>query len=345
MPKKPTEGNAVRVLEYTEKRDLRWHDVPDVRVVAPTDAIVRPVAATTCDLDRAVIAGRTPFQGPLALGHECVAEIIEVGDEVTGLTVGDVVVVPWHISCGTCASCAADTPSRCLSVPRYAMFGLPLGGTWGGLFSDLVRVPWASTNLVRVPEGADLHALASASDNLTDAYRSVLIGQSHTPSAPLLVFGGTSIGLYACAFARALGATRVVYVDQNERRRTIAAGYGADAAASTDELDVREFPLTLDAAGHPDGLVAALSATAPGGHCHSAGIYFAGVQVPTGPMYMNAVTLTTGRPDITPHLPAVLDLVASGSVDPTPVFSDHITFDSLPETLMLLPEKPLVTRD
>ncbi|MEV6711542.1 alcohol dehydrogenase catalytic domain-containing protein [Lentzea sp. NPDC051208] len=333
----------MRVLEFNGVRELIWRDAPHARVDQPTDAVVRPVAATTCDLDRAVIAGRTPFQGPVALGHECVAEVVEIGADVTGLTVGDVVVVPWHISCGTCRSCAAEAPSRCEEVPRYAMFGLPTGGVWGGLFSELVRVPWAAANLVRVPAGVDPAALASASDNLTDAYRSVLAGQSHVPGAPLLIFGGTSIGLYACAFARAMGVPQVVYLDADERRRGIAAGYGADVAASISELDRPEFPLTFDAAGHPDGLTAALAATAPGGHCHSAGIYFAGVKVPTGVMYMNAVTFTTGRPDITPHLPAVLDLVARGLVDPMPVFSDHLTFDSLPSSLALLPEKPLVT--
>ncbi|SFR25802.1 alcohol dehydrogenase [Lentzea waywayandensis] len=333
----------MRVLEYIGTRELRWREVPDARVVDPGDAVVRPVAATTCDLDRAVIAGRTPFPAPLQLGHECVAEVVEVGDEVSGLVAGDLVVVPWHISCGTCATCSAGAPSRCLSVPRYAMFGLPLGGAWGGLFSELVRVPWAAANLVKLPDGVGPAAFASASDNLTDAYGSVLKGQTHAPGAPLLVFGGTSIGLYACAFARALNASRVVYVDASERRRAIAEGYGAQAVASAADLDQREFPLTYDASGHPDGLTAALKATEPGGHCHSAGIYFAGVTVPTGPMYMNAVTFTTGRPDITPHLPAVLALVAGGEVDPLPVFSDHLTFDLLPETLALLPEKPLVT--
>ncbi|MDX8147440.1 alcohol dehydrogenase catalytic domain-containing protein [Lentzea sp. BCCO 10_0061] len=160
----------MRVLEYIGTRELRWRDVPDARVVDPGDAVVRPVAATTCDLDRAVIAGRTPFPAPLQLGHECVAEVVEVGDEVSGLVAGDLVVVPWHISCGTCATCSAGAPSRCLSVPRYAMFGLPLGGAWGGLFSELVRVPWAAANLVKLPHGAEPEAFASASDNLTDAY-------------------------------------------------------------------------------------------------------------------------------------------------------------------------------
>ncbi|SFJ30025.1 alcohol dehydrogenase [Amycolatopsis sacchari] len=274
---------------------------------------MRPVTAT-CDLDRAVIAGLTPFDPVPSLGHECVAEIVELGPDVPGLA-----VVPWHVSCGSCENRRDGAPSRCAAVPRHAMFGLPLGGDWGGLFADLVRVPWAAANLVRVPAGVDPGAVASASDNLVDAYRSVLLGQRRLPGAPVLVFGGTSIGLWACAFAGALGGERVVYVDGDKRRRRIAAG-------------------------HPKGLSSALRATAPGGYCHSVGIYFADTRVPTGPMYLNAVTLTTGPPDVTPHLADVLALVSAGTVDPMPVFSDRCTFDALPEVLRDVPEKPLVTR-
>lgn len=332
----------MRALHY-DHGELHWREVDDAQLLEPSDALVRPIAATTCDLDRAVIAGRTPFEAVPGIGHECVAEIVAVGPDVPELQVGDAVVVPWHVSCGMCANCRGAAPSRCSNVPRYAMFGLPLGGEWGGLFSELVRVPWAAANLVRLPTRVDPAAVASASDNLTDAYRSVLVGQQRLAGAPVLIFGGTSIGLWACAFGRALGSEQVVYVDADERRRGIASGYGATAVATADDLDRPEFPLTVDAAGHPKGLVAALRSTAPGGHCHSAGIYFADTALPTGPMYMNAITLTTGRPDITPHLPAVLDLVADGTVDPMPVYSDRCTFDDLPDALRALPEKPLVT--
>lgn len=334
----------MKVLQFTGPGELRWQEAPDPRITDPGDAVVTPVAATTCDLDRAIIAGRTPFRGGIALGHECVGRVVELGPDVPGLSVGDLVVVPWHISCGTCGTCASGAPSRCATAPRNAMFGLPLGGTWGGLFSELVRVPWAAANLVRLPAGMDPGAVASASDNLTDAYRSVLPWRTRFPDAPLLVVGGLSIGLYACAFARALGREHVVYLDGDARRRGIAEGYGARAVAHPEELEPREYPLTLDAAGEPRGLVTALEATAPGGHCHSAGIYFTGAQLPTGLMYVNAITFTTGRPDITPHLPAVLDLVASGAVDPLPVFSGTVDFDDLPAALAELPEKPLVLR-
>ncbi|MER7574952.1 alcohol dehydrogenase catalytic domain-containing protein [Streptomyces sp. NPDC126514] len=332
----------MKSLTYTGKGELSWSHLPAPRIRQPHEAIVAPVAATTCDLDRAMIAGKTPFRGPFALGHECVARVVELGSDEAGLAVGDLVVVPWHVACGSCAPCEAGRPSQCSLTPAYAMFGIPLGGEWGGMFSELLLVPWARTALTPLPEAVSAAAAAAASDSLTDAYSAVRTGLRDRPGQPVLVVGGLTHGLYACAFAVALGSSRVVYADSDARRRRTAESYGAQTVDSAAELDAGAFPVTVDASADPRGLAAGLRATAPGGHCHSVGIYFEPVKLPLMSMYMDAVTLTTGRPDITPHLPAVLSLLASGQVDPLPVYSDTLAYDDLPEALLDLPAKPLV---
>ena len=335
----------MRQLEFVERRRLRWVEARDPVLEAATDAVVRPVAATTCDLDRAIIGGQTPFAGPFAIGHECVAEIVDAGDALVSLVPGDVAVVPWHVSCGRCDRCSAGLTAHCREVPRNAMYGLPVGGDWGGLFSDLVRVPWADHALVRVPDGLDPAAVASAGDNLTDAWRAVEAGLADRPGADVLVVGGTaSIGIYAAALAVAQGAGRVVYVDRDADRRRLAGEYGAETLDELDSERPGEFPVTVDASADPAGLTLALRATGPGGHCHSVGIYFAGAHVPLGEMYMNGVTLTTGRSDVRPSIPAVVDAVATGTVDPTAVFSETVDWDDLPEALAELPRKPLARR-
>jgi threonine dehydrogenase-like Zn-dependent dehydrogenase len=187
--------------------------------------------------------------------------------------------------------------------------------------------------------------VASASDNLTDAWRAVEAGLAARPGADVRMVGGTaSIGVYAAAFAVARGAARVVYVDRDPERRRLAGGYGAAPVEALDPEAPGEFPVTVDASADPAGLALALRATGPAGSCHSVGIYFAGAHVPLGEMYMNGVTLTTGRPDVRPSIPAVLDAVAAGAVDPTDVFSDTIDWDDLPEALAELPRKPLARR-
>ena len=120
----------MRRLEYVSRGELRHVEVPEPRLEGAGDAIVRPIAATTCDLDRAIIVGATPFEGPFALGHEAVAEVIEVDDD-GGIEPGQIVVVPWHVFCGTCARCRSGRTAHCERVRRYAMFGLPLEGTSG----------------------------------------------------------------------------------------------------------------------------------------------------------------------------------------------------------------------
>ncbi|MFE2068637.1 alcohol dehydrogenase catalytic domain-containing protein [Streptomyces sp. NPDC059467] len=287
--------------------------------------------------------GRHGTPGPGATAAR-LAEVVEVGDGVRGLRPGQLVVVPWHICCGTCGACAAGRTASCERVPRHAMYGLPLGGDFGGLFSDAVRVPWADRALVPLPAGVSARAAASASDNLTDAYRSVASGLRAAPGSEVLVMGGTgSIGVYAVAFAKALGAAAVAYVDPYEPAAVeLARGLGAEILEEPPRS--RDFRVTVDASGRPAGLRAALAATGPSGHCHSVGIYFQDVPLPLSSMYMKGVTFSTGRPDVLPSLPDVLDLLATRMVDPISVFSDVVGYDDAPAALAQGLRKPLVVR-
>ncbi len=165
---------------------------------------MRPIAASNCDLDTAIVRGDAPLPGPFAIGHEFVAEILEVGDEVASFAHGDVVIVPWKISCGTCAACLRGVTAGCTAVPPLAMFGLPIGGAWGSALADAVRVPFAEQMLVALPQAASPIVLASASDNLPDAWRCVAPYLSQQPGADVLILGGgtRSTGLFAAGSRR-----------------------------------------------------------------------------------------------------------------------------------------------
>jgi threonine dehydrogenase-like Zn-dependent dehydrogenase len=156
-------------LNFVEAGQLEWRDAADPTLEGDGQALVRPLAVATCDLDTGVIAGRFPIPGPFAFGHECVAEVVDVGDAVTSVRPGDLVSVAFQISCGDCAACRAGNSGSCTETPRLAMYGLPLGGHWGGFLSDLVRVPYADAMLVALPEGVAPATAASVSDNIVDA--------------------------------------------------------------------------------------------------------------------------------------------------------------------------------
>ncbi|MCW2994171.1 MAG: dehydrogenase, partial [Conexibacter sp.] len=193
----------MRSLTYAGPRQLEWREAPEPRLAGDGEAIVRHVAVATCDLDAMIVAGASPFPAPFALGHEGVAEVLEIGDGVTTVQPGDRVLVPFQISCGTCAACAAGRTGNCETVPLGQTYGFGFGAEqtrWGGFLSDAVNVPFADAMLVRIPDGLAPEIAAGASDNITDAYRAVAPQLAARPGAPVLVVGGAlsgSIGLYA----------------------------------------------------------------------------------------------------------------------------------------------------
>src|SRR5215204_3923113 len=162
-------------LMFEAAGEYVWRDAPDPEITAPEQAIVRPVAVACCDLDVAVAEGRLPMPPGHAVGHEGVAEIVAVGDSVREMKVGDRVIVPFQISCGTCGACRRGVTGSCAALPLMAMYGMaPLAGLDGGGFmSDLVVVPFADAMLLPVPAGVDPVAIASLSDNIPDGWRAI----------------------------------------------------------------------------------------------------------------------------------------------------------------------------
>src|SRR5688500_330975 len=110
--------------------EVRWEDVDEPVLGDGGQAIVRPIAVATCDLDVGVLTGAFPLEGPYPFGHEAVAEVVAVGADVRSVAVGDRVVVPFQISCGACRPCRAGRTGNCASHPVMSTYGL---GAMGGL--------------------------------------------------------------------------------------------------------------------------------------------------------------------------------------------------------------------
>jgi len=344
LPDSKTGSTFMNALHFVKVGKLEWHEARDLRVQGSLEAVVRPIASTTCDLDRRIIRGLVSFGENFPIGHECVAEVLETGDKVRTVRPGDVVVVPWHISCGVCAECRRGLPAACSSAPGIAGYGVPIGGQWGGLFSEEVRVPFADGMLVPLPDGVDPVSAASASDNLTEAYIAVSRGMAKHPRAPVLVVSSLpSLGLFAVDHALAAGAPRVDFVDQNEERREAARMLGAHVHPGIlPEFDMR-FPVVIGVAREPEMLALAIRCLAPGGHISNAAMFFADTPLPLWEMYKRDVTFSMGTASVSPHLPKVLDLLRCGHIHPERVMTTH-GWEDATEALLEPHIKPVMVR-
>jgi alcohol dehydrogenase len=325
-------------LTYTGPKGLQWRDAPEPGLTSDRAALVRPQAVATCDLDAIIISGASPFPPPFALGHECVAEVVDVGDAVASLRPGQLVSVPFQISCGECEPCRRGRTGNCSSVGFMSTYGFgPAVEQWGGFLSDLVCVPHAEHMLVPVPNGLEPAALASASDNISDGWRTVGPTLEQEPGASVLVVGGAgpgSIGLYAAALAVALGAQSVLYVDADPDRRRIATAVGAETLAEVPKR-LGPFPITVDASADPRGLALALRSTAPDGTCTSTGIYFGEPPaLPLLEMYTKGITFKTGRVHARPAMPEVLELAERGALHPELITTRVVPWPAAADALL-----------
>jgi alcohol dehydrogenase len=234
-------------------------------------------------------------------------------------------------------------------------FGAALG-SFGGFVSDVVRVPHADHMLVPVPTRIDPVDLASASDNLSDAYRSVAPILSRWPGAPLLVVGGAakSIGLYAAGLARALGSTRVDYLDTSRTRLLVAAALGANPIRierGSEWFRRGKPPLdggylgVVDASSTAEGLTFGLGALAPGGTCTAIGFYVRRVTpLPLWRMYMKSTTLHVGVAHPHRSIPALIELIDAGAFSPKPVHDSVVDWDQAHEAFLSRATKVIVQR-
>ena len=339
-------------LTFIKPGQLEWWDVLEPKLEGPKQAIVRPVAVATCDLDAAIIQGRVPFRGPFAFGHEFVAEVVEVGEEVKGIRPGQRVIVPFQISCGECRYCLRGQTGDCANVKELSSYGLGnLGGKWGGALSELVRVPFAEAMLVALPPGINPASVASASDNLPDAWRTVGPYLEQQPESPVLIAGGGmsgSIGLYAVGIAKALGASQIDYLDNDLGRLELAKSLGANPLEFKDTPPIRlgRYPITVDASANPASLAAVLRSTEPGGVCTSIGIYYGReTPLPLLEMYTSGLTFKTGRAMARPAIPKILELVQSGQLQPQQVTSEQANWGDAAEALLHYRTKLIISRD
>jgi threonine dehydrogenase-like Zn-dependent dehydrogenase len=314
-----------------------WLDVPEPGIVDPTDALVRPVAVARCEIDPfLVLAGPTAEDG-FALGHEAVVEVMAVGPEVEGLGLGELALPSFQISCGACPTCRRGHTANCERYPVLSDFGMqPLSGVeYGGMLSDLVRVPHAHAMLTPLPAGLDPVAVASVPDNVVDGYRAVAPHLRQRPGADVLVacHGTPSIGLYAAQSAMALGADTVTVAGADDAILALAERVGATPLRTDFGDRTGRWPIVVDCGHRVEGLHWAIRATEPEGILHSVSYYAAEpmVPMPLGRLYTLGIDFRIGRAHSAALVAEVVALVADGRLHPEQVTTSVIDWEDAAE--------------
>jgi threonine dehydrogenase-like Zn-dependent dehydrogenase len=331
----------MRQLTYIRGSTVEWWDVAEPKLQDARDALVQPLAVTRCDLDLIIASGKAGLPGPFAVGHETAGRVTDVGAAVKNFVPGDLVIVPFQISCGDCDRCRRGHTNACRTVPFRSSFGLkPVCGVeYGGALSDLIRVPFADHMLVRHPEGHALSQTAALADGATDAFSAVALLLRQWPGADVLVIGGggQSVGLFAVQAALTRGARRVVFLDDNPQRLAKAKSLGAEVFEAPAGLimdPIGLFPIVVDAAATDASILLAFRSTEPNGMCQRMyGDFAETTPVPLRHMYGVGITLRIGRVNARAEMPDCLSHVAAGHWHPEHVITKRVRFEDAHEAI------------
>lgn len=317
----------MRSLVYAGPGRVEWRDAAAPRLQGALEAIVVPVAASRCDFDRDIVRGVTPLRGPFAIGHEAVVRVAEVGENVRGMVPGDLAVLVWHIACGQCDRCRRGLTGHCRQTPPGSSYGV--GRAWGGLFDDLVRVPFADAMLTPVPSGVDPADITAAGDSLSLGH--LIMSKALAAGATrMAVFGRGEHGLYQVAFAVGLGAGSVLYIDQSPGRRGLAAGLGAAGVVQSPEQAEETFDVIVDASGNEQWLRQAVGMLEPEGVIECLGGHFGDIRLPGFPMYIAGTRIGFGLGNNGPHVKPTIEAVAAGMLRPSALWATQVAWDDLP---------------
>jgi threonine dehydrogenase-like Zn-dependent dehydrogenase len=232
----------VKAVVWHGVGDIRVEDVPDPKILEPSDAIIRVTRSAICGTDLHLVRGTMPGMQPgTILGHEAVGVVEEVGPAVRGFSPGDRVVVTSTIGCGTCSYCRAGYFAQCDTAnpngpdAGTCFFGGPDStGPVDGLQAEYARIPFAMTTLVRIPDPVSDDQAILLSDIFPTAWFGARLAEIGTGDS-VLVLGAGVVGQFAIASAKRQGAGRVFVIDGIASRLGMARAQNAETVNFNEE--------------------------------------------------------------------------------------------------------------
>ncbi|CAN5495840.1 alcohol dehydrogenase family protein [soil metagenome] len=326
----------MRAVTFQAPGEVRVDDVAEPELLAGDDAIVRVDASGICGSDLHIFHGRVKLDPGFIIGHEFVGEVVAAGDDVTRVGVGDRVLGTYCTACGECFFCAREEFHKC-DEGRVFGHGATLGSLQGAQ-AEKVLVPHANLGLRVVPPGVSDDLALFAGDVMGTAYHAIE-SRPLAPGESAAVLGLGPVGLCAVQAAKAAGASVVVAIDTVPERLEMARSFGAEAIHLTEGdprgevkklTEGRGVDLAVDAVGHPDALDLACRLARKAGTVSATGVYAERIELHMGIVWIKALTLETGHANVIKHVDPVLERLASGELDPSPLVTHRMGLDDAP---------------
>ncbi len=331
----------MKALVYHGPGKKTWEDVPDPKIQAPSDAIVRVDTTTICGTDLHILKGDVPaVTDGRILGHEGVGTITEVGSAVNRLKVGDRVIISCVTSCGSCAYCRQQLPSHCLDPVGASGIGWIFGHLIDGTQAEFVRVPYADNSLHELPDGVSDEAGIMLSDILPTGFEIGVRNGDVQPGDVVAVVGAGPVGLSVIMTAGLYGASRIIAIDLDDNRLEIARSLGATDLVNSgsddwhaqvmDMTDGLGVDVAIEAVGIPTTFDMCVSLIRPGGAVANVGVHGESVELALQDLWIKDVSITTGLVSAT-TTPMLLRLVAQGKLSPEQFVTHRFKMDQMIE--------------
>jgi threonine dehydrogenase-like Zn-dependent dehydrogenase len=325
--------------------DVRIENVPDARLIEPTDALVSVTRACICGSDLWPYKTLGHTDTGRQMGHEAIGVVEALGAEVRSLKVGDLVVMPFAYSDGTCVFCHEGLHTSCI---HGGFFGT---GVVGGAQAEAVRVPEADGTLFALRVGKDdalMPSLLTLSDVMGTGHHAAVAAQVG-PGRTVAVVGDGAVGLCGVIAAKRLGAERIVILGRHPDRIALAREFGATDVVSErgDEAAERVRELTggfgvhsvLECVGLEQSMLTAVGITRPGGVVGRVGVPQNETMPASRPSFFDNVTIRGGPAPVRAYMEELLPDVLEGRIEPGRVFDRVVGIEEVPEGYRAMNER------
>lgn len=365
-------------MNYRGPYRVRAQSMPDPVIEHPNDAIVRVTRSCICGSDLHLYHGLVPdTRVGSTFGHEFTGIVEEIGPSVQNLKVGDHVLVPFNIFCGSCFFCQRELYSNCHNVnPEASAVGGIYGyshttGGYAGGQAEYVRVPMADVGPTKIPADLDLDDAVLLTDAYPTGYQAAEMGEIKEGDT-VVVFGAGPVGIFAAKSAWLLGAGRVIVVDHVDYRLEFVKNFAQCEVVNFKEVDDMALHIKkmtdwmgadvcIDAvgaeaagsaiqqltgvhlklqAGSATALHWAINSVRKGGVVSIVGVYGPTFNaIPIGNALNKGLTLRMNQASVKRHLPRLIEHIKEGRIEPRQIITHRVPLEEVSDAYHIFSSK------